>query len=225
MKRSNFLYISILFLFPILFTSCAKETSYSLQGVVRNYITKMPIANCDVRIDASGPFLSLYPHVYTSTTTDSLGNFSIDFSAYYIPYLRVDKVMLDGINKFRIFRVVESGIPDNRFNYYTEVSNNVNINILDYKVTKSKKNLVIEVQPYIYIRVLLDEEQLSKIKSIHFPELSLKLENMTSATELVMYLEKFNGNLEYIVEYFDDTVENKLMSYDYLDNYNYVIKM
>jgi hypothetical protein len=205
----------ILGMFSGLFmVSCVKEEAISLNGVVRNYITNATIDSDRVYIFDKRPFLTTCSGVSEDTLTDKNGRFVIDYIDYCGSYLGVDVDNLHGFNNLRRHRLIVNGYPDSLSAIYREG----HFQHDDYYVKKSEKNMLIEIQPYLYITFMPKENDTLSLEYIHIPEFGLKIDSLPIYwPSYYLYLKKFEGSTDIFIKHHNRTVIKQPLDYDYFN--------
>ena len=205
----------ILAMFSSLFMfSCETEEAISLSGVVKNYITKETIDSARVYIFEKRPFLTTCQGVSEDTLTDENGRFAIDYIDFCGSYLGVDVDNLHGFNNLRHHRLIVNGYPDSLSAIYREG----HFQHDDYYVKKSEKNMLVEIQPSLYIAFVPKENDTLSLEYIHIPEFGLKIDSLPIyRPAYYLYLKKFEGSTDIFIKYYDKAVIKQRLDYDYLN--------
>jgi hypothetical protein len=205
----------ILAMFSSLFmVSCETEEAISLSGVVRNYITKETIDSARVYIFDKRPFLTTCQGVSEETFTDKNGLFKIDYIEFCGSYLGVDVDNLHGFNNLRHHRLVVNGYPDSLSAIYREG----HFQHDDYYVKKSEKNMLVEIQPYLYITFVPKENDTLSLEYIHIPEFDLKIDSLPIyRPSYYLYLKKFEGSTDIFIKHHNKAVIKQRIDYDYFN--------
>lgn len=198
--------------FCLLIQSCVNEEAISLSGEVRNYITNEPIDSARVYIFDKRPFLTTCPGVSEETFTDKNGLFKIDYIEFCGSYLGVDVDNQIGFNNLRRHRLVVNGYPDSLYAIYREG----HFQHDDYYVKKSEKNMLVEIQPYLYITFVPKENDTLSLAYIHIPEFDLKIDSLPIyRPSYYLYLKKFEGSTDIFIKHHNRTVIKQRLDYDY----------
>jgi hypothetical protein len=204
--------------------SCDIEEDYSLQGKVQNYVTGESLKGVGIRIfDDYNPYATFFPckEVSLNTQADSLGYFDIYYTTSCRSYFRLDIDDMNQFNKLSIHRLVINGFPDSK-----SMLDKQNDKIDEFKVENSQKDMLIELQSYINLKITNNLTDSLTPEYVLLPEFDLKIDTITTSQVIYnLFLEKFSGSSEILIKYTNDKIVRKNLDFDYFKGHWYTIEL
>lgn len=175
----------------------------TLKGVVRNYITHEEMANISIHAFRSNgfSFIRICPNLSEYSTTDSSGKFLMDFEHYCGFELILDLSNQKHYNKLSQHQLIINDVPSNSDRPFVDMS---------------ELEMLVEVQPYIYLNLLPKEKDSLSLDHIYIPEFDIRIDSFKNSESHNLYLRQFTGKFDIYIIYQNKQVK-KTIDYDYFD--------
>jgi hypothetical protein len=197
------------FILTIAFSACVPielidTKEYSIDGVVRNYITNQPLKNITVIAEhnPAGQFIKFCGFNRSSATTNEMGRFSLDFEGGCGYSFELDLKNSEDFDKFAQYQLIINDKPCLR-----EIARSLD-----------GSDLVVELQPYIILDLNYEENKDLELQEVRIPEFDIQTDSLKYGIRQNLYLKKYSGSFD-IIAYYGNNVQKVIKTeYDYFKN-------